>query len=186
MSIHKGSNQIGKLYVGSNQIGKAYKGSTLIYTAEEYLLQNGVAQTLAGGFTHYAQQYSSELTYPSGYMQLKNNNSGSYSRVDSNNEIDWSKYSMLKVQMGATTVPTYSTFVIAIAKGTIDSGTYISSISSSNRSLYKSYNDPSASITWAEDYILSFDVSSITTAGKFMIGMIHNVGTWKIKNIWVE
>lgn len=186
MSIHQGSNEIGKLFVGSNQIGKVYKGDVLIYTAEDYLLKSGVAQTLVGGFTHYAQQYNSELTYPSGYMQLKNTNSGSYSRVDSNKQIDWSQYSTLYVQVGATTVPTYSTFTLAIAKGSVDSGKYLYGNDSTYYSLYKQWNNPSAAIEWEEDKILEFDVSSIITTGKLMFGMVHNVGTWKIKNIWVE
>lgn len=53
MSIHKASNQIGKLYKGNNQIGKVYKGSTLIYQAQSDTLtvtasaptDNGVARS---------------------------------------------------------------------------------------------------------------------------------------------
>ena len=44
MSLHKGSNEIGKVYKGSDQIGKIYKGDVLIYSAEYRLIpDNAVA-----------------------------------------------------------------------------------------------------------------------------------------------
>lgn len=183
--------ELGKLYdnngTTNTQLGKLYDNngttSSLLYSAEEYLLQDGVAQTLAGGFTHYAQQYSSTLSFPSGYMQLVNGNSGSQSLVRSNNQIPWGSYSKLYIQMGATTVPSYSNFSFALDKnGTSSTGRWMTSQDTATMSYYKTYNN----VTWTEGQVLSFDISSITTSGWFMFGIQNNIGTWKIKNIYVE
>ena len=181
MAINKGSNAIGKLYKGNVQIGKVYKGSTLIYTAEEYLLQNGVAQTLAGGFTLLQQQYSSGLSYPSGYMLLQNVNSGSVSRVDSTKKIDWSKYTTLKIKLGASDCR-YAKVWFMIGQNKEIPTWYWPGDDSNYVSFAIQYVAP----VWSAGTVLSFDISNITNTGIFMMGMTSNVGDLYISDIWVE
>ena len=184
------TREIGKLYDNDRtttyQIGKAYDNdgtnSYLIYSAEDYLLQNGVVQSLAGGFTHYAQQYNSALTYQNGYMELRNTNSGSYSLVRSNNQIPWGNYSKLYIQMAKTEIP-YTDCRIALDKnGTSNIYRWMTSQDNNTMSLFTTYWTPN----WPENTIITIDISNISTSGWFMFGLTGNVGWWRMKNIWVE
>lgn len=167
--------------LGSNIKAVTYNG-TEYWKAEEYLLQNGVVQSLAGGFTHYAQQYNSALTYQNGYMELRNTNSGSYSLVRSNNQIPWGNYSKLYIQMAKTEIP-YTDCRIALDKnGTSNIYRWMTSQDNNTMSLFTTYWTPN----WPEDTIITIDVSGVSTSGWLMFGMTGNVGWWRIKNIWVE
>lgn len=55
MSIHQGSNEIGKLFVGSNQISKVYKGDVLVYSANPDALYNAgdQVQDITGGWSKH-------------------------------------------------------------------------------------------------------------------------------------
>ncbi len=167
--------------LGSNIKSVTYNG-TEYWKAEEYLLQNGVVQSLAGGFTHYAQQYNSALTYQNGYMELRNTNSGSYSLVRSNNQIPWGNYSKLYIQMAKTEIP-YTDCRIALDKnGTSNIYRWMTSQDNNTMSLFTTYWTPN----WPEDTIITIDVSGVSTSGWLMFGMTGNVGWWRMKNIWVE
>ena len=167
--------------LGSNIKSVTYNG-TEYWKAEEYLLQNGVVQSLAGGFTHYAQQYNSALTYQNGYMELRNTNSGSYSLVRSNNQIPWGNYSKLYIQMAKTEIP-YTDCRIALDKnGTSNIYRWMTSQDNNTMSLFTTYWTPN----WPEDTIITIDVSGVYTSGWLMFGMTGNVGWWRMKNIWVE
>lgn len=167
--------------LGSNIKAVTYNG-TEYWKAEEYLLQNGVVQSLAGGFTHYAQQYNSALTYQNGYMELRNTNSGSYSLVRSNNQIPWGNYSKLYIQMAKTEIP-YTDCRIALDKnGTSNIYRWMTSQDNNTMSLFTTYWTPN----WPEDTIITIDVSGVSTSGWLMFGMTGNVGWWRMKNIWVE
>lgn len=167
--------------LGGNIKSVTYNG-TEYWKAEEYLLQNGVVQSLAGGFTHYAQQYNSALTYQNGYMELRNTNSGSYSLVRSNNQIPWGNYSKLYIQMAKTEIP-YTDCRIALDKnGTSNIYRWMTSQDNNTMSLFTTYWTPN----WPEDTIITIDVSGVYTSGWLMFGMTGNVGWWRMKNIWVE
>lgn len=182
--------ELGKAYdwdgTTAHDLGYGYDwdGTTghLIYSAEDYLLQNGVVQSLAGGFTHYAQQYNSALTYQNGYMELRNTNSGSYSLVRSNNQIPWGNYSKLYIQMAKTEIP-YTDCRIALDKnGTSNINRWMTSQDNNTMSLFTTYWAPN----WPEDTIITIDISGVYTSGWFMFGLTGNVGSWRMKNIWVE
>lgn len=156
-----------------------------VWSAAEYILQNGVAGTLGGGFTHTKQQYESEwiLNYNSeGCAYYCNTQGGAVSRVDTNNTIDWSKYSKLYVDLVARSNDNYNNFYVTVANG------------SPNTNIWLPNGDPNVTQKQTDIAFSSImtrktveiDVSSITTAGKLMLG-INGISPWvKIYNIWVE
>ena len=185
--------QIGKLYdnngTTSYQIGKVYDNngttSSLIYSAGEYILQNGVAGTLGGGFTLTKQQYESQwtLNYNSeGCAFYCNSNGGSQSRVDTKSTIDWSQYSKLYVDLLGRDNDVYNTLYVTVAKGS--PSTWILLPNSDTNVTQKQTGIAFSSITTRKT--VEIDVSSITTAGSLMLG-IRGISPWvKIYNIWVE
>ena len=173
----------------AHQIGKVYDddgtASHLIYSAEEYILQNGKVGTLGGGFTLTKQQYESEwtLNYNSeGCAYYCNTNGGSVSRVDTNNTIDWSKYSKLCIDLVGRNNDVYNTLYVTVAKGSPSTGIWLPN--SDTNVTQKQTNIAFSSITTRKT--VTIDISSITTAGKLMLG-INDISPWvKIYNIWVE
>ena len=83
MSIHKASNQIGKLYKGNNQIGKVYKGSTLIYQA-----QSDTLTVTATAPTDNGVARSNVITNTDGYTKMVIESVSSYGGNYGNN---WAK-----------------------------------------------------------------------------------------------
>lgn len=183
------ATQIKKRYamIGSTatQVKKKYamidSTATLVYSAEEYLLQNGAVQTLAGGFTLLQQQYASGLTYPSGYMLYKNTNSGSVSRVDSTKKIDWSKYTALKIKLGGSDCR-YAQVWFMIGQDKEIPTWWWPGNDSNLVSFAIRYKYP----VWSAGTVLSFDISNITNTGIFMMGMTENIGDLYISDIWLE
>lgn len=154
---------------------------TEICKAANYLLEGGVVQSLAGGFTLRKQQYNSELSFPSGYMLIKPTNSGTVSRTDSTNKINWANYNKLCVKLGASDLR-YSTvhFMIGLDK-TIPDGWWPGN-DSNYVSFYREYAYP----VWSAGTVLEFDISNVTNSGILMIGTKENVGDLYIADIWVE
>lgn len=156
-----------------------------VWSAEEYILQNGKAGTLGGGFTLTKQLYESEwiLNYNSeGCAYYCNTNGGSHSRVDTNNTIDWSKYSKLCIDLVARENDNYNSLVVSIAKGTLSTAIWIPNGDAN----YVQKNTKIALSSIKTRKTVEIDVSSITTAGKLMLG-INDISPWvKIYNIWVE
>ena len=70
MAVNINGTALKNLNVNGSKMKQLNVNGTKFWSSEEYLLQNGVVQSLAGGFTHYAQQYNSALTYQNGYMHM--------------------------------------------------------------------------------------------------------------------
>ena len=159
--------------------------NNLIYSAEEYLLQNGTAQTLAGGFIHTRQQHSSTWTLNynnEGCVYYSNNNGDAHSRVDTKNTIDWSKYSKLCIDLAGRDNDVYNNLYVVVAKGSPSTSIWLPS--SDSKVTQKQTAIEFSSITKRKT--VAIDVSSITNAGKLMLG-ISGISPWvKIYNIWLE
>lgn len=155
--------------------------TTLVYNAQTDLIIEGEVQSFAGGFTLLMQQYNSELTYPSGYMLYRNTNSGSVSRVDSTNKINWSKYTTLKIKLGASDCR-YANVWFMIGQNKDIPTWWWPGDDSNYVSFYQLYRNP----VWNADTVLELDISNVTNTGIFMMGMTGNVGDLYISDIWIE
>lgn len=91
MAIHRGSNQIGKLFVGKNQIGKVYKGDVLVYTGSEDLLANaGVTNLHANCYTpDSGSNYSHSRTISFSWDDIDNLNIKGYYKIARMGNGDW-------------------------------------------------------------------------------------------------
>lgn len=185
------SYEIGKLYdydgTSSHQIGKVYDydgtSSYLIYSAQTDLIVDGVVQSTLGGLTLRKQQYSSSLTYPTGYVLLTARNSGTVSRVDSTNKIDWTQFSVLKIELGASNLQ-YSQVLLAIGKNTsIPTSWWLEASPNANYSQKAfSWSKP----VWTDGTILELNIAGCTEQGILMFGTKDNIGNLYIKNMWLE
>lgn len=156
---------------------------TTVYKAQTDLIVNGAVQSALGSLTLLKQQYNSALTYSGDYVHLQNQNSGSVSRVDSANKIEWSQYSTMKIELGASDCK-YSTVLVNIAKNvTVPTWWWMGS---SPNATYTQKAWGWSNKTWSSGTILTLDVSDCTEKGILMIGIKDNVGDFYIKNIWLE
>lgn len=146
MAIHRGSNQIGKLFVGKNQIGKVYKGSTLIYSSEELLYTNGVQNVawVSDGHGHG----SGSTTFLSNCVELKS--TGLYGHgarrqaMFTANKIDLTNYSTIRVRVsgydGYLRYGENDGFVLGVTYG-INANIYSYSVAKTNLNPASETND---------------------------------------------
>lgn len=153
-----------------------------VWSGKAYLLKDGVATALSGGFTHYAQTYASALNTIDGALVLENINSGSNSRVDTVNTIDWSKYKTFNMRFRRCTIPSYTTLIFAILSKDLDTMYWLNSIPNQYKEMYLQYS----AAGWTDGQVSTFDISKVKCKTKFMFGMLGNIGTLIIEDIWLE